>query len=70
VNQSITYTVRRHVEARDDAGKPTKIALAFVKFPGGTMRTLAISEDLIRFAGEGVIEREVSAFAGYEVTRQ
>lgn len=70
MNQTITYTVRRRVEARDDAGKPTKIALAFVHFPGGLNRVLAISEDLIRFAGEGVIEREVRDFAGYEATRQ
>lgn len=58
------FTVTRNVEATDSAGKPCKIALASVVHENGQSQTVAIKEELIKFAGEGIIEREVMRAVG------
>lgn len=54
-----SYTVTRNVAATRD-GKLVKIALASVVHENGVGQTVAISEDLIRFAGESIIDVEVN----------
>lgn len=74
MNQQISYVVRRNVEATDKDGRPTRIALALIRFPNGDATTLAIPEGLLATippgAVEDFIEQEVQAAVGYEVTRQ
>ena len=53
------YGVSRNVEAEDAKGRPVKIALVVIERDNGSLDTLAINEELIRFAGEGMIEAEV-----------
>lgn len=50
----------RHQDARNATGQPCKIAIATVIHENGEYETVAINEDLIRFAGEGIIEKEVA----------
>lgn len=57
------YVVRRNVAAHDKDGQPCKIAFVLIKHENGFEQTLAINEDLIRFAGESVIEDEVKRAA-------
>jgi hypothetical protein len=54
-----SFTVTRDVDAVDDKGQPVKIALASVIHENGEGETVAVREDLIRFAGESIIETEV-----------
>ena len=54
-----SYTVTRNVAATDASGKPCRIALASVIHENGVGQTVAIPEDLIRFAGESIIDEEV-----------
>lgn len=58
-----SYTVTRHVSATDAQGNPCKIALATIIHENGVGQTVAIREDLIRFAGEGIIDEEVKRAA-------
>lgn len=60
----LTYGISRNVDATDERGRPCKIALAVIKHENGREQTVAIPEELIRFAGEGVIEDEVKRAAG------
>lgn len=55
----LSYTVTRNVDATKGDGTPCKIALASVVHENGTGQTVAIPEDLIRFAGESIIDAEV-----------
>lgn len=59
----LSYSVRRHVEAQDKDHRPCKIALVLIKHQNGFEQTLCINEDLIKFAGESVIEDEVKRAA-------
>jgi hypothetical protein len=54
----IRYTVARNIPASKD-GKTAFIAVALVQFENGHRTRLAIPEDLIRFAGEAIIDQEV-----------
>lgn len=54
----LSYTVTRHVPA-DGPNGPCYIALASIVHENGVGQTVAIPEDLIRFAGEIIIEQEV-----------
>lgn len=54
-----SFTVSRNIDATDEAGHPVKIALASIIHDNGVGQTVAIREDLITFAGEGIIEKEV-----------
>jgi hypothetical protein len=54
-----TYTLMRNVPAETEDGKPTLIAIALVTHANGTLQRVAIPEELIRYAGEGIIEHEV-----------
>ena len=56
---NVRYGVTRNVEARDEKGRPVRIALAVVEHENGYVEKVAINEDLIRFAGEGIIEDEI-----------
>ena len=53
-----SYTITRNVEATRD-GQPCRIAIATVIHENGHSETVAVNEDLIRFAGEGIIDAEV-----------
>lgn len=53
------YTLTRDVVARKDDGSEHRIALASVVHENGVGETVAINEDLIKFAGEGIIPIEV-----------
>lgn len=55
-----SYTVTRNVKAKDGAGRPVQIALASIIHENGTGQTVAIPEDLIKFAGESIIAQEVA----------
>lgn len=63
LNGVTRYGISRNVPARDAQGFPAKIALVVLERDNGSIATLAISEDLIKFAGEGIIEDEIKAFA-------
>lgn len=52
------YTLTRNIDATKD-GRPCKIALASVIHENGTGETVAIPEELIKFAGESIIPVEV-----------
>jgi hypothetical protein len=54
-----SYGITRNVAATDPQGRPCKIALVVIKHENGFEQTLAINEDEIRFAGEGVIDLRV-----------
>lgn len=58
-----SYGVTRNVAATNSLGEPCTIALVVIKHENGHEQTLAINEELIRFAGEGIIEREVKLAA-------
>lgn len=55
----VTYTVMRNLPAEDEHGRACKIAVALVQHENGTLQRVAINEEMIRYAGEGVIEHEV-----------
>ena len=55
----LSFTVTRNHDAIGPDGKPCKIALASIIHENGVGQTVAIREDLIAFAGEGIIEEEV-----------
>lgn len=57
------YVVRRNVAALNSDRKPCKVALVLIKHENGFEQTICINEDLIRFAGESVIEDEVKRAA-------
>lgn len=59
----ISYTVRRHVEARKENGDKAMIAIALIVRENGTKQTVCIDEEFIRYAGEGAIEDEVKQAA-------
>lgn len=54
-----SFTVTRNVDATDGNGQPCKVALASIIHENGVGQTVAIREDLIAFAGEEIIEKEV-----------
>lgn len=58
-----SYTVSRNIEATGPNG-PCKITLATIVHENGVGQTVAIPEELIRFAGEGIIEAEVMRAVG------
>lgn len=58
-----SYGITRNVAATDSQGRDCKIALVVIKHDNGFEQTLAINEELIRFAGEGIIEHEVKIAA-------
>jgi hypothetical protein len=58
----------RNVAAKNEAGEDCQIALILIKHENGTEQTLAINEEMIRFAGEGVIEKEVQQAASLPST--
>jgi hypothetical protein len=64
LNGSVRYGVSRHVAATDAAGNPCQIAVVVIERENGSFETLAVSEDKIKFAGEGVIEAEVRERVG------
>lgn len=55
----ISYHVSRNVAAEDEKGRQTKIALILIKHANGRLQRACLNEDLIKFAGEGLIENEV-----------
>jgi hypothetical protein len=59
----IGYGVSRNCTAVDKDGKEVKICLAVIQHDSGMQQRLAIPEELIRYAGEGVIELEVKEAA-------
>jgi hypothetical protein len=54
-----TYTLMRNVPAETEEGRLTLVAIALVTHANGTLQRVAIPEELIRYAGEGIIENEV-----------
>jgi hypothetical protein len=54
-----TYTLMRNVPAETEQGKPTLLAIALVTHANGALQRVAVPEELIRYAGEGVIEHEI-----------
>lgn len=54
-----TYGISRNVAATGPDGRSAKIALVTIRHENGHKQTLAINEELIRFAGEGIIEDEI-----------
>jgi len=59
----LSYTVMRRVPATDEHGNDVSMAIALVTHENGARQRVAIREDLIRFAGEGIIEEEVKRAA-------
>ena len=59
----VAYTTRRNVLADDAKGNEVRICLCFIKHENGYIQAHAIPEDFIKFAGEGVIEKEVQEAA-------
>jgi hypothetical protein len=59
----VQYTVRRNVLAEDQEGNDHYIALCFIQHENGLVQRHAIPEELIRYAGEGIIEVEVQEAA-------
>lgn len=54
-----TYTVMRRVPAETEDGKLAFVAIALVTHANGALQRVAIPEELIRYAGEGIIDQEV-----------
>lgn len=64
----VRYGVSRNVAAIDEAGKDVRLAIVVIEYENGYKQTRCINEELIRFAGEGIIENEVKQMAvGHEV---
>lgn len=59
----VKYRVMRNVEAVNDKGQDCRIAVALVMHENGVCQRVAIDEELIRFAGEGIIDDEVRCAA-------
>lgn len=55
----VSYSVMRRLPAVKENGQDCLIAVALVIHENGTQQRVAIDEEFIRFAGEGVIEHEV-----------
>jgi hypothetical protein len=66
----VRYGVSRHVPATDKDGKAVELALVVVEHENGHLDKFAVREDLIRFAGVGIIENEVQIrAAGHSATQ-
>jgi hypothetical protein len=59
----IEYRVMRNVAATNDKGQDCRVAIALVMHENGVCQRVAIDEELIKFAGEGIIEDEVKIAA-------
>jgi hypothetical protein len=59
LNSSVRYGLARNVPATDEHGKPVLLCLAILERDNGEFEVHAIREDLIRFAGEGIIKDEI-----------
>ncbi len=55
----IKYSVQRNIEARKENGQKAMITIALVEHENGAVQTVAIDEEVIRYAGEGAIDDEV-----------
>lgn len=58
-HSGISYGISRNVAAVDKDGKECRIALVVFE-KGSLTHQLAISEDLIKFAGESIIDKEIA----------
>ena len=62
------YVVSRNCNAQDTLGRDIKIAIAVIESDLGRgftkFETVAIPEEMIRFAGEGIIELAARRVAG------
>lgn len=59
----LRYGLSRNVEARDAKGRKTLICMAVIEHENGFQQRLAIPEELIQYAGEGIIELEIKEAA-------
>lgn len=59
----VSYHVTRNVAAEDEKGRAVKIALILIKHPNGRLQKACLNEELIRYAGEGIIVNEVKRVA-------
>lgn len=55
----VEYGVSRNMTVVDEHGKELQAALILIKHENGYTERLIVREDLIRFAGEQVIDDEV-----------
>jgi hypothetical protein len=55
----VRYGLARNVPATDAKGKDCLIALVVIERDNGAFQTVGISEERIRFHGEGVIRQEI-----------
>lgn len=59
LNSSARYGLARNVPATDEQGRDVQICLAVVERENGAFEVIGISEDRIRFQGEGIIADEI-----------
>lgn len=56
---NVRYGLARNVPATDEQGRDVRICLAVIERDNGAFDTVGISEERIRFKGEGIIQEEI-----------
>jgi hypothetical protein len=59
LNSSVRYGLARNVSASDEQGRDVRICLVVCERDNGAFEVIGISEERIRFHGEGVITEEI-----------
>ena len=59
LNSAVRYGLARNVPATDERGRDCLICLAVAERDNGSFEVIGISEERIRFHGEGIIQDEI-----------